>query len=95
MRRAGLAMAFGAFWLTACDDSNIGGVCKVSEDCGDQLFCKYRSICTKLCDESHPCPDGSVCSKVGGSDGYCWKSCDSDDDCHSEHHCSSSICIAD
>lgn len=93
-----LAIAGVLVVVTACGSgSSAGKPCTVRTDCDPGESCFTDSpggFCSKGCaqeGETTDCPNGTVCTYVGGTDLVCSPTCTTAGDCREQYTCGSVI----
>ncbi len=86
------AWLLGAAWLLVASGcptpSTAGATCAKHEDCQalPEGYCAKAGVCTRLCEESVPCPATSTCATADGRR-VCLVSCSADADCAHGYRC--------
>lgn len=72
----------------------IGDACAADGECGEDYVCAKDApggYCTRSCDHSRTCPDGSGCVALGATS-LCLDACGPGDSCRAQYLCSEGFC---
>jgi len=69
-----------------------GVTCRSHEDCHSMAegYCARAEICTRVCDTTADCPEGSACAS-GGARRVCLRACERDSDCVTGFSCQADV----